>query len=156
NQLVAGMTKLLSRTLGEPIRIVSRPGTDIPPVHADRGQLEAAILNLALNARDAMPAGGTLSIETGTYGDGFSYITVTDTGVGMSEDVLKRATEPFFTTKPAGQGTGLGLSIVQGFVEQSGGRLIMISSPRGGTSAQIVLPWSKRDASKRSIARPQS
>jgi len=154
NKLVAGMSDMLRRTLGEHVEVDTRLDAELWHVEIDENQLESALLNLAVNARDAMPDGGRLSIETGNVeltherrssgtelpsGD-YVAISVTDNGVGMTADVLARAFEPFFTTKGVGQGTGLGLSQVYGFVNQSGGKVKIASQPGVGTSIQIFLP----------------
>ncbi len=127
------MVDLLRRTLGETVQVETRLMADPPPVFVDQNQLENAILNLAVNARDAMPGGGrlTLEIAQGSLEDGSQgvSITVRDTGTGMPPEVVARAFEPFFTTKPQGRGTGLGLSQVYGFVTQSGGRVRIDSQP---------------------------
>lgn len=154
NELVAGMSNLLARTLGPGIVI----DTDLAPeawrVSADANQLESALLNLAVNGRDAMPGGGTLTIRTAnarlTHADfapddvapagDFTLISVGDTGTGMTEEVITHAFEPFFTTKDVGQGTGLGLSQVYGFVKQSGGHVKIASRPGRGTVVTIYLP----------------
>jgi len=121
----------------------------LPPLHADRGQLELAILNLAINARDAMPAGGAVTIRAAPASDpaaaglpqgDYIAISVADAGMGMDDRTLRQATEPFFTTKPVGEGTGLGLSMVHGFAGQSGGALQLASTPGQGTVATIILP----------------
>ena len=146
NALIRGMTDLLDRTLGE--RIVVR--TDLAPeacaVEADRAQLESALLNIAVNARDAMPDGGTLKIATDARDGGDSgrmiAIGVTDSGQGMDAETLGRAIEPFFTTKATGKGTGLGLSQVYGFATQSGGDVRIDSAPGEGTTVTLLLPCS--------------
>jgi CheY-like chemotaxis protein len=154
NLLVSGMSDLLQRTLGE--QIVVRTGLVKDPwrVEIDPTELEAAILNLAVNARDAMPSGGQLAIETSnvdldsTYATGnaevvagpYVLVSVTDSGMGMTTDVLQQVFEPFFTTKAGGRGTGLGLSQVYGFVKQSGGHVKLYSEPGIGTSAKLYLP----------------
>jgi signal transduction histidine kinase/DNA-binding response OmpR family regulator len=153
NQLVSGMSDLLQRTLGEEIIVRTSLSSDLWHVEADPGELEAAILNLAVNARDAMPSGGQLVIETtnveldGAYPVGGDVIpgphvlvSVADTGVGMTPEILKQAFEPFFTTKCDGHGTGLGLSQVYGFVKQSGGDVKLYSEHGLGTTAKIYLP----------------
>ena len=145
NSLIHGMTDLLDRTLGE--RIVVR--TDLAPhacaVEADRAQLESALLNIAVNARDAMPDGGTLKIATesrdGSKGPMIA-IAVTDSGHGMEPETLERALEPFFTTKGTGKGTGLGLSQIYGFATQSGGDVHIASAPGEGTTVTLLLPCS--------------
>lgn len=150
NQLIAGMSDLLSRTLGEAITIETRPAAGLWWVEVDTNQLEHALLNLAVNARDAMPEGGTLTICTSNVDDSIRdahappgehvLIAIGDTGTGMSEEVAARAFEPFFTTKPVGKGTGLGLSQVFGFVTQSGGRMAIESAPGEGATIKIYLP----------------
>jgi signal transduction histidine kinase len=154
NRLVAGMSDLLRRTLGESIAIETVLSGGLWKVHIDSNQLENAILNLAVNARDAMPEGGKLSIETANaYLDDdyvrdhddltpgqYVAICVADTGVGMTPETLSRAFEPFFTTKDVGHGTGLGLSQVYGFVKQSGGHIRIQSEPGNGTTVNFYLP----------------
>ncbi|HVI28164.1 PAS domain-containing protein [Hansschlegelia sp.] len=150
NRLLAGMSELLSRTLGEIIEVAVAPATDLWRVEVDPNELENALLNLAINARDAMLDGGRLTIETAnaTIGAGmrdvapgdYVVISVADTGVGMSPEVLERAFEPFFTTKEVGKGTGLGLSMVYGFVRQSGGHVKAFSEPGRGATMRIYLP----------------
>ncbi|MBP2496192.1 PAS domain S-box-containing protein [Methylobacterium sp. PvP062] len=146
---IPGLVKLLERTLGEQITISAKLEENLPEVCVDHAQFEAALINLAVNARDAMPNGGTLSIsirrgEPGVQ-DGIEpvrcvEITVTDMGTGMSPGVLARVFEPFFTTKETGKGTGLGLSMVYGFVQQSGGTITVNSNPDQGTRFVITLP----------------
>jgi PAS domain S-box-containing protein len=151
---LVNLTEMLTRTLGEHIEVVVVVEEGLPPCRADPGQLDNALLNLALNARDAMPKGGKLTIEAclreiegehpsfdqdavpGTY----VSIAVTDTGAGMTPEVRDRALEPFYTTKDAGKGSGLGLSMVYGFAKQSGGYLRLYSEPGRGTSVSIYLP----------------
>jgi len=154
NPLVQSMEDLLRRSLGERIDLQLALGEDKWPTMCDPNQLESAILNLVINARDAMPDGGRLTIETraadldaaraGELRDGkpgqYVLIGVTDTGTGMSADTIDRAFEPFFTTKPIGQGTGLGLSMIYGFVRQSGGFVTIDSGLGIGTTVQIYLP----------------
>ncbi len=147
-RLVGGMTELLQRSLGTTIDIETRFADNLPLVRTDSAQLETAILNLAVNARDAMPAGGRLTITaefaTPPFDDlppgRYVRLSVADEGEGMSPETLQRATEPFFTTKGIGKGTGLGLSMVHGLAQQSGGRLSITSTPGGGTTASIWLP----------------
>jgi signal transduction histidine kinase/CheY-like chemotaxis protein len=152
DKLVVGMEDMLRRTLGPEIDLDLRLGRSRWSVTSDPSQLESALLNLAINARDAMPQGGALRIVTADRkltadlpdpdmqpGD-YVEIEVTDSGAGMSQDVLSRVFEPFFTTKPTGQGTGLGLSQIYGFVKQSGGFVRIESSPGEGTSVRIYLP----------------
>jgi CheY-like chemotaxis protein/nitrogen-specific signal transduction histidine kinase len=153
NRLVSGMSDLLGRTLGETITVETVLGAGLWRTQADATQLESALVNLAVNARDAMPAGGRLTIETANAYLDSDYaasegarpgqhvmIAVTDTGCGMAPEVIDRALEPFFTTKPVGKGTGLGLSQVYGFVKQSGGHLKIYSEPDQGTTVKIYLP----------------
>ncbi|GJD54630.1 response regulator [Methylobacterium dankookense] len=144
-----GLIKLLERTLGERITISTDLAAELPDVCVDHAQFEAAIINLAVNARDAMPNGGRLGIRIqrrdtperdGGEGTRFVEISIVDTGMGMSPPVLARVFEPFFTTKEAGKGTGLGLSMVYGFVQQSGGSITVDSSPGQGTCFVISLP----------------
>jgi PAS domain S-box-containing protein len=150
DQVVGSMVGLLGRTLGELIEIRIETDQKQAPALADRSFLESAILNLVVNARDAMPQGGVLTITTGArlggpdeselpIGQPVVFITISDTGVGMSPEVLERAFEPFFTTKDIGKGTGLGLSMVYGFVEQSGGHVRIESKVGEGTSVTLVL-----------------
>lgn len=153
NKLVASMTELLARTLGEPITVETVLSAGLWRIKADPGQLENAILNLSVNARDAMPGGGRLTIETANayvddaYAKEFAIdsgqyvlIAVADTGSGMSSDVMAKAFDPFFTTKDVGKGTGLGLSQVYGFVRQSGGHVKIYSELGIGTTVKIYLP----------------
>jgi CheY-like chemotaxis protein len=153
NVLVNGMSELIHRTLGETISVETVLGAGLWRVEADPNELEAAVLNLAVNARDAMPTGGKLTIEASNCFLDEAYcrdkadiqpgqyvmISVSDTGSGMSRDVMARAFEPFFTTKPAGQGTGLGLSQVYGFVKQSGGHISIYSETGEGTTVKLYL-----------------
>ena len=145
--LVAGMLDMLDRSLGPTIELVTDVPESLPSVHTDVNQLETALLNLALNARDAMVAGGTIRIsaravsEEGDLPKGsYVSIAVADEGHGMDATTLARATEPFFTTKGVGKGTGLGLSMVHGLAEQSGGRLRIDSKPGRGTVVTMVFP----------------
>ena len=154
NALVGSMSDLLHRTLGETIAVETVRGAGVWRIEVDPTGLEAAILNLAVNARDAMPDGGRLTIETANaYLDEayvrshselvpgqYVVISMSDTGIGMDEETIAQAFEPFFTTKPVGQGTGLGLSQVYGFVKQSGGHLKIYSEPGEGTTIKIYLP----------------
>jgi PAS domain S-box-containing protein len=156
NALVHGMEQLLRRTLHEHIAIEFRPAPDLWPAKVDPGQIEAAVINLAVNARDAMPQGGRITIETSnvevdetyasrnvdaTAGD-YVLIALTDTGTGMTSEVVARAFEPFFTTKDVGKGTGLGLSMVYGFLKQSGGHARIYSEVGIGTTVKLYLPRS--------------
>jgi PAS domain S-box-containing protein len=154
NRLVAGISDLIRRTLREDISIETVLGGGLWRVEVDPHQLESALLNLAVNSRDAMPDGGKLTIETANtrldeeYASRFAEITpgqyvvicVTDTGTGMTSEVMARAFDPFFTTKPLGSGTGLGLSQVFGFVKQSGGHIKLYSEVGQGTTIKIYLP----------------
>jgi PAS domain S-box-containing protein len=154
SKLVGGMSDLLRRSLGEQIAIETVLAGGLWRVHADPNQLEVAIVNLAVNARDAMPNGGRLMITTANVGldEGqaadlaglapgqYVAICVSDTGIGMAPDVIERAFEPFFTTKDVGAGTGLGLSQVYGFVKQSGGHVDISSEVGKGTTVKLYLP----------------
>ena len=153
NALVTGMTDMLTRTLGDATQVQTRLAGDLWRVDTDRGGVENAILNLAVNARDAMVRGGHLTIETANvtiqHDDAQSYaiasgdyvaISIGDTGSGMTADVAARAFDPFFTTKAVGKGTGLGLSQVFGFARQSGGHVAIDSTPGVGTTVRILLP----------------
>jgi PAS domain S-box-containing protein len=155
NRLVSGLADLLQRTLGETISLETVSGAGLWKAQADPGELENALINLAINARDAMPAGGKLTIETSNAHLDEAYvealaepvppgqyvqIAVSDTGFGMSEETLARIFEPFFTTKEAGKGTGLGLSQVYGFVRQTGGHIRVYSELGHGTTVKIYLP----------------
>ena len=142
NALVASMQDLLTRTLGEQVRLNIVLAPDLWPAFSDANQLENAILNLAINARDAMPGGGVLTIETENLPGATPFVAlrVIDTGEGMDRDVVERAFEPFFTTKPLGQGTGLGLSMVYGFVRQTGGDVRIASQLKAGTTVELRLP----------------
>jgi CheY-like chemotaxis protein len=154
NTLVRETSELLHRSLGENIRLQTALVDDPWRIFADAPQLESALVNLCVNSRDAMPDGGSLSLRTanvhlgntdGTGGNDehsgdFVAIVVSDTGCGMSAEVLARAFDPFYTTKAPGQGTGLGLSQVYGFVSQSGGHISMDSQPGTGTTVSIYLP----------------
>jgi CheY-like chemotaxis protein len=150
---------LLEQTIGPEIKLVIRSELALHPAWIDPNQLELAILNLALNARDAMPEGGVLQIyaenRQGDAGnlptelnpDNYVVISVTDTGVGMNKETLQRAFEPFYTTKEAGRGSGLGLSIVHGFAAQSGGLVEIASVPGEGTKVDLWLPRAESKAS---------
>ena len=154
NALVASMGDLLQRTLGEQVDLEIALDPGAWPAFGDAGQLENAVLNLAINARDAMPAGGKLTIETANthldaryvarhddleVGD-YTVLSVTDTGTGMTPEVIAKAFDPFFTTKPIGQGTGLGLSMIYGFARQSGGHVRIYSEVGQGSSVKLFLP----------------
>jgi len=152
------MSELLGRTLGETIQVETKVQASLWAASADPGQVENALLNLALNARDAMPNGGKLTIECANArldeaykaenpeavaGD-YVVLTVHDTGTGMSDEVRARAFEPFFTTKEVGQGSGLGLSMVYGFAKQSGGHVAICSEEEQGTTVRLYLPRGER------------
>ena len=146
-QQLNSFMELLSHSLRADVRIVSDIPTNLPPVQIDVGQLELALLNIGLNARDAMPDGGTLTIRARKHGGeirgkGSSYVVIDliDTGIGMSEEVQARAIDPFFTTKDIGRGSGLGLSQAYGFAKQSGGTLTLDSAPGKGTKVSLHLP----------------
>lgn len=154
NEVVANVEKLLRRLIGEDIQLITTVGSNLGWIKADPGQLEQVLMNLAVNARDAMPQGGTLTIgivhseldetftrhhldfQPGTY----CALSVADSGCGMNKDTLSKLFEPFFTTKDPGKGTGLGLSIVHGIVKQSRGHILVSSEPGRGTTFNIYLP----------------
>lgn len=147
--LVRGMSEMLERSLGPQIHVNTHFPLRLSPVHVDAHQLELAILNMAVNARDAMPEGGTLAISASedippygaaSAGGRFVRLEISDDGMGMDADTLARASEPFFTTKGVGKGTGLGLSMVQGLAAQSGGHLRINSIPGAGTTIALWLP----------------
>jgi len=152
--LLETMRRLLERTLGETIAIEIRKGSPIAHCMADCAQLESVLLNLAINARDAMPEGGRLTIEVSDVApddaraprdpdfpiDRFVVIAIRDTGVGIPEDALERVFEPYFTTKEIGKGTGLGLSMAYGFAQQSGGQIVIQSALHEGTEVRLYLP----------------
>ncbi|WP_426958179.1 ATP-binding protein [Muricoccus radiodurans] len=154
NRLVRSMEDLLHRTLGERVTLETALDPGAPHALVDENQLESALLNLAINARDAMPDGGRLVIETGRdvldeaaaaaqeglRPGAYVRLTVRDTGIGMPPDMLEKVFEPFFTTKPIGQGTGLGLSMIYGFARQSGGHAWIDSVPGEGTAVSLTLP----------------
>ncbi len=147
NRLVSELAPLLRRTLGENIALSIELEDGVGTIEVDPGQLENALVNLALNSRDAMPDGGDLVIRTMTEDSDHRsvVITVTDTGAGIPEDLLPRVFEPFFSTKDVGKGTGLGLSMVYGFVRQSEGQISIDSTVGSGTSVRIVLPHSEAE-----------
>lgn len=163
--LVAGMDGMLKRTLGETIKVETVVEPGLLPALADAGQVENALLNLAINARDAMRGGGRLTIECGNvqldqaYVDGnpevragaYVLLAVTDTGGGMPAEVLSHAFEPFFTTKEVGQGSGLGLSMIYGFAKQSGGHAAIFSEPGQGTTVRIYLPRADAAATEEDV-----
>jgi PAS domain S-box-containing protein len=154
DQVISAIAEMLRRTIGEHVELVTSLAGDLSPVLADPGQLEQVLVNLAVNARDAMPAGGTLTIDTGniTVDDDSAAggskaqqgrnvrLRVSDTGTGMAADVIQHAFEPFFTTKEAGAGTGLGLATVYGILAQAEGNIQIYSEPGTGTTFTITLP----------------
>jgi PAS domain S-box-containing protein len=165
NEIVRNMSKLLSRAIGEQIKVRLSLPEDAWPVVIDPAQLESALLNLAVNARDAMPQGGTLTIETTNYlfddeeaqthvegaAGEYMMVAVSDTGTGMPPEIVARVFEPFFSTKGVGKGTGLGLSMVYGFVKQSGGNARIYSEPGVGTTIRLYLPRAA-DAARPEVA----
>jgi signal transduction histidine kinase len=170
DKLVAGLGDLLQRTLGERVSLETVSAGGLWLAHVDPAELESAVMNLAINARDAMPDGGKLTIETANVALDETYVSalvepvppgqyvmlaVCDTGLGMNEETIDRVFEPFFTTKEAGKGTGLGLSQVYGFVRQSGGHIRVYSEPGEGTTVKLYLPRDLRQeeaASERIMA----
>jgi len=154
NAIVADIQNLLARTIGEHIELVVDAAPNVPAIRADQGQLEQVLVNLAVNARDAMPDGGTLTIETktieldesyahqhpGTQAGGHVELSVSDTGTGMSSEVVEHIFEPFFTTKPKGAGSGLGLATVYGIVTEAGGSMSVYSEVGIGTTFRIFFP----------------
>ncbi|HEY6256839.1 MAG TPA: PAS-domain containing protein [Xanthobacteraceae bacterium] len=158
NELIRNTTRLLGRTLGEEISIKLKASRDVRPALVDESQLETALLNIAINARDAMPDGGTLTITTanaeldadytalhpGVTAGPYVRIEIADTGTGMPADVVERIFEPFFTTKTVGKGTGLGLSMVYGFMKQSGGHIMVYSEVGHGTAFKLFLPLARQ------------
>ncbi|MCE7795020.1 ATP-binding protein [Sphingobium sufflavum] len=159
NQMIQGMSELIDRTIGDQIHIVMEPGAEDWRLWADRHQLENALLNLCVNARDAMDGKGTITLSSGQVtlrpgeindcpGGDYVRLSVRDTGHGMTPDVLSRVFEPFFTTKPVGKGTGLGLSQVFGYIGSCGGEIRILSKPEQGTEVQIFLPRSQRSGER--------
>ncbi len=154
NEVVSALAPMLRRVVGDQVVLDLQPAAAAVTVRADRGNLEQVVLNVAINARDAMPDGGTVTIavavatlDAGDPGTAlapgrYAQLTVTDTGTGMSDDVRQRIFEPFFTTKDVGRGTGLGLSMAHGVVQQSGGDIVVRSAPGAGTTFAIYLPLS--------------
>ena len=154
NAVVESMERMLQRVIGEHIEFITFPGPGVGPVLADRGQIEQVVMNLAVNARDALPSGGRVLVETrdthldeayarehaGVEPGRYAVLSISDNGVGMTPEVQARAFEPFFTTKEIGKGTGLGLSTVYGVVNQSGGHVWLYSEPGEGTTFKIYLP----------------
>ena len=154
NDVLLGMRQMLSRLIGEDVQLVILPGRRLGRIKADPGQIEQIVINLVVNARDAMPKGGQLMIETENtrlddayckhhreaFAGEYVKLTVSDTGIGMSKEVLGQIFEPFFTTKSKGKGTGLGLAMVYGAVKQNGGTIEVYSEPGHGTTLGIYLP----------------
>jgi nitrogen-specific signal transduction histidine kinase/CheY-like chemotaxis protein len=153
NALIAGMSEMIQRTVGPSIRLKTVAAADLWPALVDASQLENALLNLCINARDAMPDGGSITVETANrtldaesarvreMPEGqYLCLSVADTGTGMSAEVIAKAFDPFFTTKPLGQGTGLGLSMIYGFTKQSGGQVRVQSTVGQGTTMCVYLP----------------
>jgi len=174
NRLVTTTAQLLRRTLGESIRVEVRTAAGLGEALADEAQLESALVNIAINARDAMPEGGSLIIETragridaddvaqhpDTRPGDYVVIEISDTGTGMADEVRERVFEPFYTTKAPGKGTGLGLSMVYGFVKQSGGHITLYSEVGKGTTFRLYLPRATADqrpaSSDRDAPKPQA
>jgi CheY-like chemotaxis protein len=166
--MVRDMTELLHRTLGETIELEGILAPRLWSAEIDQNQLESALINLAVNARDAMPEGGKLTIETCNTSLDESYaaqdaevipgqyvmVAVSDTGSGMPKDVVARAFEPFFTTKEVGKGTGLGLSMVYGFVKQSGGHVTIYSEIGQGTTVKLYFPRYQGNAAAQAAQEP--
>lgn len=158
NETIEEMLSMLGRVIGEHIRIEWKPGQPLGNIHADRGMVEQTLMNLTLNARDAMPEGGALTIETKNVEIGsefveahpwanpghFAMLGVTDTGCGMEKDVLEHIFEPFYTTKETGKGTGLGLATVYGIVKQHDGMIHAYSEPEKGSTFKLYWPMSER------------
>jgi PAS domain S-box-containing protein len=166
NDVVRDIEQLLRRTLGEHIELNSLLADDLLPVLIDPGQLEQILVNLAVNARDAMPGGGALRIDTANVELDAEYaasrpelapgpyvrLRVSDSGVGMSPETVQRAFDPFFTTKSAGEGTGLGLATVYGIIQQAGGRAQIYSEPNIGTTITVLLPPTELEATPAAVA----
>jgi PAS domain S-box-containing protein len=160
NKMIPDVVIILKRTLGEAISVRVETSVDLWPAFADASQVQDVVVNLAINARDVMPNGGVLTIETanihldeeyaranpGVRPGDYAMLAVTDTGTGMPPDIVERATEPFFTTKPEGKGTGLGLSMIYGFAKQSNGHLKIYSEVGHGTTVKLYLPRAIVDA----------
>ena len=170
NAIVAGAEKMLKRLIGEDVDLVTALATDLGAVRADPGQVEQVIFNLAVNARDAMPNGGKITLETTNVDVDAEYalqhapvmagpfvlFSMSDTGVGMDADTQSRIFEPFFSTKEKGKGTGLGLATVYGIVKQSGGFVWVYSEPGHGATFKIYLPRVDDPISPPTPSRPQA
>jgi len=170
NHLVASLEDLLHRTTGENIAVITQLSAGLPPACMDVNQLENAVINLVINARDAMPHGGRITISTANFQLGsepdparrgltegeYVLLTVSDTGVGMTPDVIERAFEPFFTTKPIGKGTGLGLSMIYGYIKQAKGYIHIESKPEGGTRVHLYLPVHHGEVSAVEVAQERT
>jgi signal transduction histidine kinase len=160
NAAVASIGRLLDRVLGSKITLKIEPSEDKPLVHADPGMLDQVLMNLAVNARDAMTGTGTLIISTGLVriaepeagrnpevrAGKFASLNVTDTGCGMDEATMRRIFDPFFTTKPNGRGTGLGLSVSYGIIKEHAGKIDVRSTPGKGTSFHVEFPAARKAA----------
>ena len=168
NQLVSGLEDIIRRTVGEHIRVRTCLSDELWRTWCDTSQLETALINLVVNARDAMPDGGGITIETsnaeldrvsadhdGVASGQYVCVAVSDTGEGMSPEVMARAFDPFFTTKPIGQGTGLGLSMIYGFAKQSAGHVTLYSEPDQGTTVRIYLPRHHDVAPTEAVVAPE-
>ena len=154
NALITDLSSMTRRLLGEHVTLITTLDPTVPPINADRGQVEQALLNLAINARDAMPRGGELRISTRGFADAtgtWTSVAVSDTGTGMPPDVQAQIFEPFFTTKPEGKGTGLGLATVLAIVNDFGGRISVDSAPGKGATFTIALPATAAHVTERAI-----
>jgi CheY-like chemotaxis protein len=171
NSVVTGLEGMLARLLGADVELETKLAADLGVTRADPGQIEQVVVNLAINARDAMPRGGRLRIETanakldadfaaahvGAVPGEYLMVAVSDDGDGMDDATLARIWEPFFTTKPQGRGTGLGLSTVYGIVKQTGGSIWAYSEPGRGSTFKVYLPriWEQAEASNEPAAAPR-
>jgi CheY-like chemotaxis protein len=163
NAMVSSMEELFVRTLGEDTRLQVDLGDGLPSALVDVNQLESALLNLVINARDAMPEGGELTVRTRFKGRSVAeagsadsvVLSVSDTGIGMDEALIARIFEPFFTTKPTGQGTGLGMSMIYGFIKQSNGNIDIRSAPGRGTTVRLELPVARNRSAVSADEKPK-